>query len=114
MRCPRCGASGALAMRGAKRSHAGMSVRLPPSSAGPAYPVPPPGFGPPSARTPLLPRRGPLLLTLLLIPLLGFVFFAPFVLLIAGDSHPAPHRMWMYFREGGWGMWAVTLCQMLL
>jgi hypothetical protein len=90
-----------------------MSARPPHASPGS-----PPGYGPafsaPAAGPPPLPRRAVLPLTLLHVALSGLIFFAPLLLLASGDRHPSPQRIWMYFREGGRGMWLITLGQMLL
>jgi len=86
--------------------HPSASPGFPPGD-GSAYSAPAAGPGP-------LARRAVLPLTLVHVALSGLIIFAPIVLLASGSSSPAPLRIWQYFREGGWGMWVVTLFQMLL
>ncbi len=90
-------------------SHAGMSAQLPSP-----FPAPPPGYTPASTTPRPLARRAVLPLTLLHVALSGLIVFAPIVLLGAGDRSAAPMHIWAHFREGGWGMWLITLLLMLL
>jgi hypothetical protein len=85
-------------------------------SAQPPYPfaAPPPGYVPASSAPRPLARRAVLPLTLLHVALSGLIVFAPIVLLGAGDRSPAPMHLWQHFREGGWGMWLITLLLMFL
>jgi hypothetical protein len=86
-----------------------------PPHASPGFP---PGHGnaysAPAAGPKPLARRAVLPLTLVHVALSGLIIFAPIVLLASGSGNPAPHRIWQHFREGGWGMWVITLFQMLL
>jgi hypothetical protein len=88
-------------------------------SPGPAPPSPfayPPHAGPPAppgaaAATASLPRGSVLLPALVLLGIGFFAFFLPIVLLAAGESMPSPNRIYEHFREGGLGMWLITLAQ---
>lgn len=89
-------------------------------SAQPPYPhaAPPPGYvpanSPQQTGTPALARRAVLPLTLLHVALSILIFVAPIALLAAGDRDPSPASVWAHFRDGGWGMWLITLVQMFL
>jgi hypothetical protein len=67
-----------------------------------------------SATSPPLARRAVVPLMLVQIALSGLIIFAPIVLLASGGGTAAPHRIYEHFREGGWGMWLITLLQMVL
>jgi hypothetical protein len=89
-------------------------------SAQPPYPYPDPSAGAlpgnPALRAapPELARRGVLPFTLVHVALSTLIFLAPLTLLSAGGSNPSPMLVWSLFREGGWGMWLITLGLMFL
>src|SRR5690349_16602607 len=79
----------------------------------PPYPVMP-GYEPRPQAAALLPRRAGVLLILALVVLIAIAVWSPPFALLIGVSRPGPASLWEHFKEGGFGMWLVTLLLWIL